>query len=327
MKYFYFCIIMMGLLLGPVIPAQAGQSLVVTPSLQLEVAKTLEGEGAYSSTAHEYVRFYHLFPGHPKKQEAQYRAGDAFFKAGMHADALRILKQAAQPYGDDTPAPQALFKQAQVHVALKSPDQAVRVLNNLVTLSQSEEIQDRAHFLLAWLYIDNAADPRILGLGKADPIDRARTHILALSHTGRARFRADDALVRRLEEIQTLEQKNPTLAGLAAIVPGGGFLYTERYKDALVGFLFNTAMILASYKAFDQDQDFLGGIIAFVETGFYSGNIYGAVSSAHKYNRNARTRAVEKLKADQAKKRSRSLVRIQPKVSPGEAGLFFSLSF
>ena len=29
----------------------------------------------------------------------------------------------------------------------------------------------------------------------------------------------------------------------------------------------------------------LAAVISFVEFGFYAGNIYGAVSSAHKYNR------------------------------------------
>jgi hypothetical protein len=58
----------------------------------------------------------------------------------------------------------------------------------------------------------------------------------------------------------------------------------------------NGAMIYAAYEAFDNDLYALGGIITLFELGFYSGNIYSAVSSAHKYNRNERNRFLKYLK-------------------------------
>jgi len=93
-----------------------------------------------------------------------------------------------------------------------------------------------------------------------------------------------------------LKRKNPTTAGLLAIIPGAGHLYCERKKDALISFLLNGAMIYAAYEAFDHDLDAIGGIITFFELGFYSGNIYSAVSSAHKYNRDEKSRFLNYLK-------------------------------
>ena len=55
-------------------------------------------------------------------------------------------------------------------------------------------------------------------------------------------------------------------------------------------------MIYAAYEAFDHDLDAIGGIITFFELGFYSGNIYSAVSSAHKYNRDEKSRFLNYLK-------------------------------
>jgi hypothetical protein len=86
-------------------------------------------------------------------------------------------------------------------------------------------------------------------------------------------------------------KKNPTAAGLFAIIPGGGFLYCQRYHDALVTFLLNTGLMAAAYTAHDNDNNALAGVLAFVETGFFAGNIYGSMASAHKYNR-AQTRSI-----------------------------------
>ena len=59
-------------------------------------------------------------------------------------------------------------------------------------------------------------------------------------------------------------------------------------------FLFNTGMICAACLAFDHDNPALGSVIAFVETGFYSGNIYGSITAAHKYNKAAKIKILNK---------------------------------
>ena len=43
-------------------------------------------------------------------------------------------------------------------------------------------------------------------------------------------------------------------------------------------------------------MDVLGGILTFIELGFYSGNIYSAVNAAHKYNRKLQNDFRENLK-------------------------------
>ncbi|MBW1888502.1 MAG: hypothetical protein JRI52_09165 [Deltaproteobacteria bacterium] len=88
---------------------------------------------------------------------------------------------------------------------------------------------------------------------------------------------------------ETLPRKDPTSAGiLAAILPGLGHVYGERYRDGMVAFLLNGLFIWAAVESFDQDHDVLGGILTFLEAGWYSGNIYSAVNCAHKYNRKIR---------------------------------------
>ena len=82
-----------------------------------------------------------------------------------------------------------------------------------------------------------------------------------------------------------MTQKSPALAGTLAVIPGAGYLYCGRYKDALIALLVNGGLIWAAYESFSNDLYALGSVITFVEIGFYAGNIIGSVASAHKYNR------------------------------------------
>jgi tetratricopeptide (TPR) repeat protein len=99
-----------------------------------------------------------------------------------------------------------------------------------------------------------------------------------------------------LENIDNLPRKSPATAGtLAAIMPGAGHLYTERPRDALVAFLLNGAFIWAAVELFNDENYVAGGVVTFFELGWYSGNIYSAVSSAHKYNKRVKEKFLKNL--------------------------------
>ena len=123
----------------------------------------------------------------------------------------------------------------------------------------------------------------------SDVIDRL------ISKKNRDRYRLED-LSREMSRKSDLKTKSPTLAGILAVIPGAGHLYCGRYRDATVAFILNSAMIYAAYEAFDHDQNVLGGLITFFELGFYAGNIYSAVGSAHKHNRSVKKGFLDYLK-------------------------------
>jgi len=88
---------------------------------------------------------------------------------------------------------------------------------------------------------------------------------------------------------ELLPYKDPVYAGImAGIIPGLGHAYVSRYKDAIVAFLLNGLFIWATIESFHQDHNVLGGILAFFELGWYTGNIYSAVNVTHKWNRKVR---------------------------------------
>jgi len=154
---------------------------------------------------------------------------------------------------------------------------------NLISISDDPAVIDRAHYRLGWIQIENGQ------------WDKAKSYFDRISPENRALYRLDD-LGRELARADALEMKDPTTAGVLSVVPGGGFLYCERYRDALVAFLLNGALIWAAVDSFDNEQYALGAVISFVEFGFYAGNIHGAVSAAHKYNRAKARGFIQELK-------------------------------
>jgi hypothetical protein len=110
-------------------------------------------------------------------------------------------------------------------------------------------------------------------------------------------FSATSVFTAEIDKKEYVPHKSPTTAGvLAAVLPGAGHLYAERPRDALVAFLLNGAFILGAAELFHHDNYVAGGIFAFFELGWYTGNIYSAVSSVHKYNRDKENDFLQKLK-------------------------------
>jgi putative component of membrane protein insertase Oxa1/YidC/SpoIIIJ protein YidD len=93
----------------------------------------------------------------------------------------------------------------------------------------------------------------------------------------------------RREITQDLPYRSPALAGsLSAIVPGTGQMYCGRYQEGFWAFVVCGAFAFASYEAFDHDLEWVGAATTLTGLSWYSGNIYGATSAAHKYNRRTR---------------------------------------
>jgi hypothetical protein len=266
---------------------------------QLHLAQTLSKQGDYLAAANEFIRFIHLFPGHPSVPEARYQAGTAYFDAGRAREAARHLKMAAYDYGSDPVSIPAMFKLSELHVKTQRPGDAVMVLRNLIMLARDVPTKDRACFTLGWLMLEHEEQIQSGSDYPVYPVKEAVKYFSMISVQGKQTY-GIQALTERLEGIHGIKQKNPVTAGVLSIIPGGGFLYCGRYRDALVSFLFNTTLILAAYQSFENDNPFLGGILAFVESGFYTGNIYGSVTSAHKYNRKKKKEYIETLKHDQS---------------------------
>ncbi|MBW2171792.1 MAG: tetratricopeptide repeat protein, partial [Deltaproteobacteria bacterium] len=262
--------------------SHSSPALLLDSDRQFQFAEDLFQRGEYYRAIGEYERFIHFFPESEEVVLARYRIGLAYLKGERYEEAIEAFELVASQYPESTYADQSYLRMSEAYVQVKRYDDTIMHLEKLVAMTHDQNIKDEAHYQCGWVYLEQ-------GLW-----DDAEACFNQISSENRARFRIEN-LFRELDKRRDLKRKNPTTAGMLAIVPGAGHVYCERYRDALLAFLVNGALILAAWEAFDHELYALGGLIAVVEIGFYSGNIYSAVGSAHKYNREEKNRFLRYL--------------------------------
>lgn len=287
MKHMRIYLTALALVLGlypPYAQASSGDQpgLVITADMQFNYAQTLFDQKDFNGAQVEFKRFINFFPQDPRRDRADCTAGVALFHSGQYYEAAKrfdtIIRHSKD--ADSEWTRQSFFMQSLAFEAMDNTAYAQIVLQNYLKLTRDTGTKDRIYLELARLHIQNTGTP-----GK-DELDDARKNLGLISPEKQQEYEVP----RQLEAIDNAAHapiKNPVLAGLLSIIPGGGMLYCERYKDAFTSSCFNTGLIWAAYTAFDHDNPALGGVITFVEAGFYSGNIYGSITAAHKYNKAA----------------------------------------
>ena len=253
--------------------AESGISsdLVISPEQQYRFAMNYFENSQYDKAAAEFERFIYFFPDHQMADSARYHVGLSYFHGGMPKFAIDPFSEIVENGTDPDLIAKAHFRLSEVFVSLEDYQTAIKVLNHLAETSKNRIIIDESHYRIGWIYLQ-LNDP-----------EKAGSRFNMVSPENRDMFRIQ-AINEELSRDKLFPKKNPRLAGFLSIIPGAGFAYCERYQDALVAFLLNAGLILAAYDSFNSGNEALGGVIAFVGAGFYAGNIYGAVSSAHKYN-------------------------------------------
>ena len=268
---------------GSETPSDSNPSVMITPDKQFNYAENLFSNNDYSTAVMEYKRFIYFFPEDKRVERAMYQTGMSYYLEGDFKAAVDSFQKLADEYVDTDYAIKSYFKISEAYMKLKAFDPAIINLNNLILVAHDEDVRDEAYYRLGWIYLEMAS------------WERGRQYFSKISVKNKDKYRLEK-LAAELDTEKLISKKNPKLAGFLSVLPGAGFLYCERYQDALIAFLFNGALIYAAYESFDAENPALGGLLAFVEVGFYAGNIYGAVTSAHKYNRKKTGLFLEKLK-------------------------------
>ena len=246
-------------------------------------AESLFKEGDFYRAITEYKRFIFFFPEEKKTEKCYFRIGESYFKAKKWAEAVEALKVFITRFPISSMLNDALYLKGMAEKNLKKYDDALSTFEEIIKTTSGES-KNRAIYQKALLLVDMKEWKRA-GEAFSEIPDKS-----VLSPGARIYSSG-------LENIDNLPRKSPTTAGvLAAIVPGAGHLYTERPRDALVAFLLNGAFIWAAVELFDDGKYVAGGIVTFFELGWYTGNIYSAVGSAHKYNKRVEEEFFENLK-------------------------------
>ncbi len=273
---------------------------------QFAYAQALYLQKRHGLSIVEWERFIYWFPEDARIAEARFQVGMAYYAQRQYESAIQAFRPLMEMENTSTEYhARAFFMAAESQQRLGRPSAALTILRNLEILSNDRAKRDEAIYRSGWIY---------LNLGDWERAGRAFNTI---SLQGHDRYRIAE-LNRRLEKAGQIERLSPGLAGTLAIIPGAGYLYCRRYQDALIAFLVNGGLIYAAYEAFDNDLVALGSLITFVEIGFYSGNIYGSVSGAHKYNHDRQRAFIDRLKEN---------LRINLSARPQNKGLEVALRY
>ena len=250
---------------------------------QYAFASQLYADRQFLEAAAEFQRFVFFFPEDPRAPEAGLKIARAYMHAGKYQEAIKAARKLAESGKGKQVTAGAYFIISRCYREMNFPTQAVATLHNLATLMQDPQIDDQVAYRLGWLYLQEG------------DWDRARQAFEKVSPAGRPDL-GIEPILDDLSRASDLPRKNPKLAGALSIVPGAGQLYCGRYQDALIAFGVNVGLAWAAWESFDEGHEALGTVISFVALGFYMGNIYGAVTDAHKFNRQQTSRFVETLK-------------------------------
>lgn len=238
-----------------------------------DFAGKLMKEGEFYRAITEYKRFISYYSDNPLVPTAYFNIGMAFFKGEKWDEARRAFIDYYQEFPEDKLVPQALFLIAQSDYQKGDYETALKEYMELGVRYSDQEIGHRAKYMVGWVLI------------KMRSWENAK-QIFDQIDFGSPFYDSAQKLGGELQRAQALPRKDPPLAGvLSAVIPGTGQFYVGRYKDGLMALLVNGGFIGGALEAFHSGQDVLGGLLVFLGFSWYTGNIYSAVNSAHKYNR------------------------------------------
>ena len=246
--------------------------ITVDSDEQFRFAEQTMNKGDYLRAVVEFERFLQFFPDDKNVPKARLLIAQCYLKARDYESARKILHEALSVYGGNLVGGKALFLMGESYYEQGLFEEAQRYFKGVLGAYSEPELRNSAVYRLGWIQMQTGnwqeASETFKTVGAASPLFP----------------NAQDLSVKSLGG-ELLPYKDPATAGAVSIVPGLGHVYCERYKDGLVAFLLNGLFLWATFEAFHEDQEVLGAVLGFVELGFYSGTIYSAVNSAHKYNR------------------------------------------
>lgn len=240
---------------------------------QFRFARQVMEKGEYLRAVAEFERFVYFFPKDEKVPKARLLIGSCYLKAQSYDPARKAFEEVFKTYPGSLYSGKALLLIGESYYMQGIPSEAGYYFTRVMEDYPQPELRNSALYRLGWSQMQASqwreASTTFEGVEPGSPLYPSSRLLLTKSLEG-----------------ETLPYKDPTAAGvMAGILPGLGHAYCSRYRDGAVSLLLNGLFIWAAVEAFDEGHDVLGGILTFLELGWYSGNIYSAVNAAHKHNR------------------------------------------
>lgn len=226
--------------------------------------------------------FYDAYLFENSSCKIKFKSGLCRYYTKRYEEALKIFDQISVSCDEKYQNP-SYYMMYLIYLAMNEPGLGISELSNFEKVVSDPVLKNLAAYEKLWFY---------LRFGKNQ---QAVNQIKKIDKDFKNRFN-----IYQIEEhipYFDKKQKSPALAGVFSIIPGGGYLYCNRYKDASFAFFVNSILAAASYEAFDNDLNVIGALTAVLTAGFYSGNIYGGIRAAEVENRLYRQNLYESVES------------------------------
>ncbi|MBI4040749.1 MAG: hypothetical protein HY390_02660 [Deltaproteobacteria bacterium] len=238
-------------------------------SLQNELlgfAQTLYQEQDYYRAISEFKRFLFLYPKDARAPAATFSIGYSYLKGEKWLAAQPYFEKLIHSYSSQKIGQEAKFSLGQLYFLSKQYEYALEEWAH-------HPFQYPALYQRAWVFFLQHKQDAAL-----EALDALKTS--SYQPIGQA-------FSNEIKKWKELPFKSPWLAGgLSAILPGAGQWYTGHYWDGISALAVNSAFAYGIYATIRHQYYVAFGILTLVGSGFYGGNIFSAIASAHKFNRN-----------------------------------------
>jgi tetratricopeptide (TPR) repeat protein len=236
-------------------------------------AVSLMEEGDYYRAIGEFKRYLFLSPHGEYADSAVVQIGRSLFSAGRYADVVSWHRRYFPEKNGPSPIGNTLLGKS--YYRLEQYNLALDIMLGEARSTDMARADDESKYYsgLSYIRLDKYVEAKRIFM----EIDSGSKFYL-----NAARY------ANILDDGYRYPTKSPRLAGILSILPGGGYAYCGYHNTAVSSLLINGLLFWATYSAFDNDNPGAGGFFSMLFVGFYSGNIYGSIRSAHRFNENER---------------------------------------
>lgn len=265
----------------------------------LGFADSLFAEGDYYRAIGEAKRFVFLHPQDARVPEARLLVGRSYLAGEQWAAAAASLEALALEVSSGKVGADAAFALADARMGSADYDLAALEYRRFAEDFPDDDRAAFADLRTAWarIFAADVLAVREPAQGQVAFASVARSlKALPPAHGEAERAKA---LAAGADRLAKLPRRSPAAAGvMSAVLPGLGQVYASRYADGLIAFVVNGLFVGGAYEAFNRGNNVAGAVLVLFEMGWYSGNIYSAINSAHRFNNDRRTGLIRVLKRD-----------------------------
>lgn len=252
-------------------------STAMDTGLTLRFADHLFGDGDYYRAISEYRRYLFLTEGRgDEAPRAALAIGEALLRGEQWDAAGRQFDGVATRTLDMNLRRGALYAAARAYLEDGRPELAKPRFRLLVADPDADaSLADSARMLLAWGHFD------------AGELDKAREVFAAVAASESPFAKDAKGVVEALDKKGELDTKDPLVAALLSIVPGGGHMYLGQWGTGFTALAWNTLFVVAAVSAWITGDWGVAAVLTFAELGWYGGSMFGAIAGAYRHNRDA----------------------------------------